>query len=81
MNVDNGIALYRRSPLAINATYICNRGYEVSGDELRICNLESGIWNGNDSTCKREYKQKQYPTHALISAYGRAYIHVRRWLF
>ena len=28
----------------------------MSGDEYRICDLETGIWNGNDSTCKREYK-------------------------
>ena len=41
----------------------------MSGDEYRICDLETGIWNGNDSTCKREYN--------YISA---GYIHVRRRL-
>ena len=31
------------------ATYSCDTGYQLSGDETRIC--ERGQWTGNEPTC------------------------------
>ena len=32
------------------ATYSCNTGYTLTGDDMRTC-LESGLWSGNVPSC------------------------------
>ncbi len=41
------------------ATYSCNKGFEISGDETRVCNVD-GSWLGTMPSCKRK-SQKLYP--------------------
>ena len=36
------------------ATYTCNNGYVLVGDESRTCR-ENGKWTGEDPTCVRKY--------------------------
>jgi hypothetical protein len=32
------------------ATYSCNTGYTLTGDDMRTC-LETGLWSGSELTC------------------------------
>ena len=32
------------------ATYSCNTGYNLTGDDMRRC-LESGFWSGSEPSC------------------------------
>ena len=35
------------------ATYTCNDGFYVSGNEFRTCDLDTGVWSGSDPVCQR----------------------------
>ena len=32
------------------ATYSCNTGYTLTGDNMRMC-LETGLWSGSEPSC------------------------------
>ena len=32
------------------ATYSCNTGHTLTGDDMRMC-LETGLWSGSEPTC------------------------------
>ena len=40
------------SSIMINslATYSCNTGYTLTGDDMRTC-LETGLWSGSEPIC------------------------------
>ena len=35
------------------AIYTCDDGFYVSGNEFRICDLDTGVWSGSDPVCQR----------------------------
>jgi len=38
------------------ATYDCNTGYTLSGNNVRTCqDVGDGTWTGSDPSCNREY--------------------------
>lgn len=37
------------------ATYSCNEGYTLNGDENRTCDVDQdGMWSGTEPSCLRE---------------------------
>ena len=36
------------------ATYTCDSGYQLSGDQSRTC-LSTGVWSGQEPTCTGGY--------------------------
>ncbi len=36
------------------ATYICDSGFVLFGDDIRTCS-EEGVWSKDEPTCQREY--------------------------
>ena len=49
----NGVVDYEDTVFQSVATYSCNKGFEISGEETRICN-EDGSWLGSMPSCKRK---------------------------
>ena len=58
--VANGLVSYQPqgTPPVVGATasYTCNPGYTLSGNDMRTCqDVSNGMWKGSDPSCNREY--------------------------
>ena len=45
----NGVVSFNTTVNSV-ATYSCNTGYTLTGDDMRTC-LETGVWSGSAPTC------------------------------
>lgn len=50
------------------ATYVCDPGFVLFGDEIRTCS-EEGVWSKDEPTCQREYM------HAYLTCMLSARVH------
>ena len=55
MNVDcggltNGRVMVGATVFESVATYTCNNGYNLNGDDTRLC-LGKGFWSGSEQAC------------------------------
>ena len=46
----NGEVSVPSTAFSFNATYSCNTGYTLTGDDMRMC-MESGLWSGSEPIC------------------------------
>ena len=46
----NGIVTLTTTTFMSTATYSCNEGYSLDGNDLRTC-LSDTVWSGSDPTC------------------------------
>ena len=53
-NPANGEVFLTNTTFNSVATYSCNTGYNLTGDNMRTC-LETGFWSGSDPTCSSKY--------------------------
>ena len=51
------------------ANYTCDPGYDVVGDDMRIC-LETGVWSGSKPNCTSEYYDSQTMTSHHVISFG-----------
>ena len=51
---ENGLITINNITLGSIATYSCNEGYNIMGNEVRTCQ-ENGSWSGEDPVCQSEY--------------------------
>ena len=49
-NPANGEVSVPSTAFSFNATYSCNTGYTLTGDDMRMC-MESGLWSGSEPIC------------------------------
>ena len=50
------------------ATYSCNTGYTLTGDDMRMC-TESSRWSGSEPTCAGIHCTHTYLGLLLVSVY------------
>ena len=50
---DNGTVFTTGNTVGDVAMYICDREYEIVGDDMRTC-LDDGTWNGSVPICTRK---------------------------
>ena len=48
-NLTNGQVSMTGQSIGSTATYTCDSGYELVGDDTRTC--EDGVWTGQEPTC------------------------------
>ena len=48
----NGVVVFGNQVIGSIARYVCNDGFQLSGDRLRICQ-SGGVWSGNEPQCTR----------------------------
>ena len=60
-NPGNGVVSFTNSTYNSVATYSCNTGYTLTGDDTRTCQ-SSGLWSGSEPTCtgKQQMTTMQY---------------------
>ena len=51
-NPDNGVVLFESTNVGSTAQYVCNDGFLVSGDEVRMCEAR-GMWSGSEPVCEQ----------------------------
>ena len=51
----NGTVSFSTTTYNSVATYSCNTGHTLTGDDMRTC-LDSGSWSGSEPTCIGELK-------------------------
>ena len=49
-NPGNGVVSFTATTYNSVATYSCNTGYTLTGDDMRTCQ-SSGVWSGSEPTC------------------------------
>ena len=54
---DNGQVNVSATTFNSTATYSCDAGYELNGNQSRTC-LFSGNWSGNEPSCTGEYRKE-----------------------
>ena len=52
-SLENGIIVFDDTTYNSEASYSCNPGYILTGNEMRICS-GSGVWNGTIPICTGE---------------------------
>lgn len=55
---DGAVSLTGTTYISV-ATYSCDSGYVLMGDEMRTC-LDTGLWSGSTPTCSKLLKCKKY---------------------
>ena len=60
LSITNGMVTYQPPGtthfIDTTATYDCNTGYTLSGNNVRTCqDVGNGMWNGSDPSCNCEY--------------------------
>ena len=58
----NGNVLWTDLSVNSTATYTCNAGFELIGNEVRTC-LKDGVWSNEEPVCTG----KIYPSIAIIT--------------
>ena len=56
-NPDNGHVTVTSRVVGSTASYQCNRGYTLIGEEERVC-LPDGSWSGYAPTCQGQYTMR-----------------------
>lgn len=51
MNPFNGRVVLMGRTVGSQATYDCNEGFNLEGNETRTCQSD-GMWSGNEPTCE-----------------------------
>ncbi len=51
---DNGLVTVSSGDFGSNASYMCETGYMLNGDVIRVCDV-TGDWSGTAPTCDRKY--------------------------
>ena len=46
----NGDVIWNGTTSGSTATYTCDSGYQLSGDQTRTCQ-NTGVWSGEEPTC------------------------------
>ena len=54
INPANGEVVAFVTTFNSTATYSCNTGYTLTGDDMRTC-LETGLWSGSEPMCTGKY--------------------------
>ena len=44
--------MFESTNVGSSAQYVCNEGFLVSGDEVRMCEA-GGMWNGSEPVCEQ----------------------------
>ena len=50
----NGRVVLSERTVGSEATYDCNEGFNLEGNETRTCQSD-GMWSGNEPTCEGSY--------------------------
>lgn len=58
-NPNNGVVTLSGRNLGSTATYKCNNGYELIGEDKRTCQSDA-TWSGSEPSCKSKYFYKYY---------------------
>ena len=58
--------------MGATATYTCNTGYTLNGNNTRTCQA-SGTWTGSDPTCNREFGVDYFKLRHGIKMYSWLY--------
>ena len=60
-NPGNGVVSFTATTYNSVATYSCNTGYTLTGDDTRTCQ-SSSLWSGSEPTCtgKQQMTPMQY---------------------
>ena len=53
-NPSNGYIELSGTEEGSTATYHCNEGYELEGNQIRECGSD-GMWSGEEPTCEGEF--------------------------
>ena len=55
-NINNGVVTYSTTTSGSTATYACESGYDLIGNQIRVCQ-DDGQWSGSEPTCERKLHQ------------------------
>ena len=58
-NPGNGVVSFTDTTYNSVATYSCNTGYTLTGDDMRTCQ-SSGVWSDSEPTCTGKNNDGEY---------------------